>query len=195
MRNYRGFAAGLLVGAALTAAWPAAAATVKTFAATAVGYPVYVNGGAYDSGEAPVLNVDGRTYVPLRAVGELLGAEVHWSESPRRVDIVGAEAPQGNNAFRNVAVRGSGGSYTITGEARVFEAMMMYAVSDGHDYLLEEPYMVSAGAPAWAAFELKIELPASRLPVNGTLTAELFEYSANDGSKVNVWVVPLESFP
>jgi len=196
MKRYGGFAAGLLVGGALMTAWPALAATVRTFVATEANYPVYVNGVPYVDVDRPILNVDGSTYVPLRAVGELLGAQVEWSDSLRQVDITrSGEAPQGNNAFRNVVVAGSDGRYTIRGEARVFEATMQYAVSDGHSYLLEKTAQVAEGAPAWAAFELRIDIPASQLPANGTLTAELFEYSANDGSKVNVWVVPLESFP
>ncbi|TLS49241.1 hypothetical protein FE782_26810 [Paenibacillus antri] len=194
MRRFQGFAAGLLVGAALMTAWPTLAATVKTYVATAANYPVYVNGAPYVDGERPILNVDGSTYIPLRAVGELLGAQVEWSESPRQVDIRRDVDETGNNAFRNVVVSGSAGSYTIRGEARVFEATMQYAVSDGHRYLFEKTVQVNEGAPAWSAFELKVDVPASQLPVNGTLMLELFEYSAKDGAKVNIWAVPLEGF-
>lgn len=194
----RGFTAGLLAGGVLMAAWPALASTVGGFATTLARYPVYVNGHLYESQEAPVLNVDGRTYVPLRAMSELFGAAVDWVEHPRQVLIAEAGkdgTPQGNTAFRSVTASGSGGKYTVKGEARVFEATMQYAVSDGHDYLLERMYTLDEGAPAWSAFELKVEVPASKLPANGTLTLELFEYSAKDGSRVNIWVVPLETFP
>ncbi len=102
--------------------------------------------------------------------------------------------PKENAAFRNVQATGSDGQYTVTGEARVFEAVMHYAVSDGHNYLLEESYMLDEGAPEWSAFTLEIAVPPDQRPVNGTLVLELFEYSAKDGSQVNTLNVALESF-
>jgi len=195
MSRYRGFAAGVLVGGALMTAWPTLAATVKQYVATAANYPVYVNGAPYVDGDRPLLNVDGSTYVPLRAIGELLGAQVEWNQETREVHIAREVDATGNTAFRGVTVSGSDGSYVVRGEARVFEATMQYAVSDGHRYLLEKTAQVNEGAPAWSAFELKIDIPAAQRPANGTLTLELFEYSAKDGAKVNVWTVPLESFP
>jgi hypothetical protein len=195
MKQVHGFTIGLLAGCVLTAAMPAIAATVKQYIATKAEYPLVVNGVLYVEANVPVLNYEGSTYIPLRAVGELLGAKVHWDEGLREVHIQnGSEAPNGNNAFRNVEAKGSGGAYTIIGEARVFEAMMSYAVSDGHRYLMERHDMLQEGAPEWSPFKLVIEIPKEDLPVNGTLTLEVFEYSAKDGSKVNVWVVPLESF-
>jgi len=195
MSRYRGFAAGVLVGGALMTAWPTLAATVKQYVATAANYPVYVNGAPYVDGDRPLLNVDGSTYVPLRAIGELLGAQVEWNQATREVHIAREVDATGNTAFRGVTVSGSDGSYVVRGEARVFEATMQYAVSDGHRYLLEKTAQVNEGAPAWSAFELKIDIPAAQRPANGTLTLELFEYSAKDGAKTNVWTVPLESFP
>lgn len=190
-----GFAAGLLAGMLLAASWPAVAATAVQFAVGVVNYPVFVNDELYENdGDAPVLNVDGRTYVPLRAVSEMLGAEVQWHEEQRYVDIRLGEQPPGNGAFRVESVVGRNGRYTVIGKARVFEAVMHYAVSDGHDYLLEEMVMLDAGAPAWAPFELNIEIPEEKLPKNGSLTVELFEYSAKDGSRVNEWFVVLENF-
>lgn len=43
-----------------------------------------------------------------------------------------------NDAFRNIHVVGENGKYTVTGEARVYEATMHYAVSDGHIYYVED---------------------------------------------------------
>jgi hypothetical protein len=194
-KRTRGFVAGVLVGGALMTAWPTLAATVKQYVATAAHYPVYVNGAPYLEGDRPLLNVDGSTYVPLRAIGELLGAQVEWNPASREVHIAREVDATGNTAFRDVTVGGSNGSYVVRGEARVFEATLQYAVSDCHRYLLEKTAQVNEGAPAWSEFELKIDVPASQRPANGTLMLELFEYSAKDGAKVNVWAVPLESFP
>lgn len=98
-----------------------------------------------------------------------------------------------NDAFRNISVTGQRGEYTITGEARVWEATMHYAVSDGHVYFVEDFYTLPEGAPNWAPFSLNISIPEERLPVNGTVMLELFEISAKDGSQVNLLFVPLET--
>lgn len=184
------------MGGLLMTAMPTLAATQKTtYTLTEATYPIIVNGVAYSDQSLPMLNYKGSTYVPLRSVGDLLGASVTWNEEQRRVYIRSNGAPLPcNNAFCNVSVNGSGGKYIISGEARVFEAVMNYAVEDGHNYLLEDSYMLSAGAPAWAPFAIELDIPPEQQPVNGTLTFELFEYSAKDGSRINVLALPLETF-
>jgi hypothetical protein len=196
MRSLRTFAAGLLAGGLLMAAIPAVASSVQQYVLTKAAYPIVVNGSELNNPELPVLNYEGNTYIPMRAVGEVLGAEVSWNEALKRAEIrYGEGTPaQQNTAFRKVKVMGEGGVYTVTGEARVFEAVMQYAVSDGHNYLIENFHTLSEGAPAWSAFTLKLSVPQEKLPENGTLTLELFEYSAKDGSIVNILFVPLESF-
>ncbi len=110
-----------------------------------------------------------------------------------KIEVI-AERPLENAAFRNLAATGSKGHYVVTGEARVFEAVMSYAVSDGHDYLVEEFHLLDEGAPEWSPFTLDIYIPEEQLPVNGTLMVEVFEHSAKDGSVVNLLSLVLESF-
>jgi hypothetical protein len=194
-KSYKGFIIGLIMGGLLMTALPSIAATTKqTYTLTDTTYPIEVNGSAYVNTQQPVMNYNGSTYVPLRAVGELLGANVAWDEANRRVEIRSDGTPNCNSAFCNVQVSGSGGQYIITGEGRVFEAVMAYAVEDGHNYLLEDFYTLGEGAPAWSPFQLDIVIPEEQLPHNGTLILELFEYSANDGSKINSLIIPLETF-
>lgn len=194
MKKLKGFAIGLLVGGVLMTALPSWAASVK-YTLLKVTYPIFVNNSEYTNTELPMLNYEGNTYIPMRAVGDLLGATVQWNADQKRAEIYydGVE-PTENNAFRNIKASGSSGIYKITGEARIFEANMSYAVSDGHTYILEKNYQLKAGAPAWSAFTLDIVIPKEKQPVNGTLSLELFEYSAKDGSRVNILTVPLESF-
>jgi len=195
MKSYRMFAAGLLAGGMLMYAIPAVGSAVQTYVLTKADYPVVVNGSPVGGAELPILNYEGSTYIPMRAVGEILGAEVSWNDAWKRAEIrYGEGAAVQNAAFRKLEVTGQNGAYTVTGEARVFEAVMQYAVSDGHRYLIEEFRTLQEGAPAWSAFTLKLDIPAEELPVNGTLTLELFEYSAKDGEITNLLIIPLETF-
>ncbi|MBP3967288.1 Gmad2 immunoglobulin-like domain-containing protein [Paenibacillus lignilyticus] len=196
MKHIRGFIVGAVAGSMIMLAMPTVGAAVKQYVLGDAAYPIVVNGTTYEDESLPVMNYKGSTYVPLRAVGDLLGAGVEWNSTLRQVEITygTGETSVQNNAFRNVEVSGSGGKYKVTGEARVFEAMMNYAVEDGHNYLLEKNYMLPEGAPAWSAFELSIVIPANKLPKNGTLMLQIFEYSAKDGGKVNVLHFPLETF-
>lgn len=98
-------------------------------------------------------------------------------------------------AFRNLKLTGDNGSYTVSGEARVFEGSFMYSVEDGHNVLIEPtPVQVEAGAPAWASFEIKVEIPQEELPDFGTLTMTIFQASPNDGQPVNTNYIPLDRF-
>lgn len=196
MKGWKGFAVGLLVGGTLMFSISSMAATVKQYILGEPTYPVYVQGLPYESPDLPIMNYEGNTYIPMKAVGDMLGASVTWNDQEKRAEIVyGATDPKENNAFRSIQITGSKGKYTVTGEARVFEAVMNYAVTDGHRYLLKKTHNLKEGAPVWSPFTLNIELPASQLPANGTLTIEIFEYSAKDGSQANLIILPLESFP
>lgn len=100
---------------------------------------------------------------------------------------------QNNSAFRNIVASGEKGNYVVKGEARAFEGVFFYTVEDGHEYLIEETKVeVNQGAPAWEPFELKISIPEELLPVNGTLTLSLYEYSSKDHSMINIQNVKLE---
>ncbi|WP_162463302.1 Gmad2 immunoglobulin-like domain-containing protein [Paenibacillus psychroresistens] len=194
MKKFRGFAIGVLVGGILMTTLPSLAATMKYMLVKAT-YPIYVNNTQYNSPELPILNYEGNTYIPMKAIGELLGGAVQWNADLKRAEIYyGGVEPTENNAFRKIKASGTNGKYSVTGEGRVFEAVMSYAVTDGHTYLLEKNYMLNEGGPAWSAFTLDIQISKDKLPLNGTLSVELFEYSAKDGSKINIITVPLESF-
>ena len=86
-----GLVLGIIIGAAATLAVPAYAA-VKQYLATEYTQPVVVNGKTYSDPEYPILAYNGRTYLPLAKVGELLGAPVRYNDQLKRVEI-GAAAP------------------------------------------------------------------------------------------------------
>lgn len=49
-------------------------------------FDIYVNNVKYQ-GENPPLVIEGRTYLPLRALGDVLGIDVEWNQELRRVEV------------------------------------------------------------------------------------------------------------
>lgn len=192
-KSFKNFAVGVLVGALLMVSAYAGAAAVNEYLLIKADYPIYVDGELYES-NLPVLNYQGNTYAPLRAVSELLNVKIFWNAELHRVEITPGQPPIENSAFRNIVVTGTQGTYTVTGEARIFEATYQYEVSDGHQVYQKGFGMASTGAPDWGTFTIDVSIAPSELPVNGTVTIFLFEESAKDGSVFNELAVVLEVF-
>ena len=77
---------GILIGALVFGGIPAFAATGQ-YILTQAQYKIVVNGVKYTDTENPILNYNGTTYVPLRAIGKLLGQEPKWNEEKKQVEI------------------------------------------------------------------------------------------------------------
>ena len=77
---------GLIIGL-MASSFFAYADEIQQFILTKVNYPIIVNNQEYTNSELPVLNYEGNTYVPLKAVGKLLNAEVKWNDGLNRVEI------------------------------------------------------------------------------------------------------------
>ena len=125
-KTIKGFAMGLVVGVSLMLATSVFADTIKDYVLVKADYSIYVNNDLYQSDEQPILNYEGHTYVPLRAISELLDVGIKWDYDLRRVNISHEKEQIENKAFRNIQVSGSQGQYIVTGEARVFEATFHY---------------------------------------------------------------------
>lgn len=78
---------GIFIGAALTFTTTAFADSIEKFILTKVSYPIVVKGTEYKNADLPVLNYDGNTYVPLKAVGDTLGVKVDWNSDKGQVEI------------------------------------------------------------------------------------------------------------
>lgn len=87
------FISGFVVGALLFSMLGVFAAA--TYVAKPVDFKVLVNGKEFTS-DPPPLEVDGRTYLPLRAMGDALGVPVKWNEELRQAEV-GNSAPVANN--------------------------------------------------------------------------------------------------
>lgn len=192
-KTIKGFALGVVVGALLMVSTYAVAGQATQYVLTKANYPIFVGGKLYE-GNLPMLNFKGYTYAPLRAVSEIFGVKIFWNDALQQVEITPGERPVENSAFRNINVSGSKGEYTVTGEARVFEATFQYEVSDGHMVFAKGFYTTNEGAPAWSPFTLNVKVAQASLPKNGALTLALFEESAKDGSIINELGVTLEVF-
>ncbi len=185
---------GFIVGVFVMLTTTSFANTVKEYILVNVSYPILINEVVYESEELPVLNYQGHTYVPLRAMSDLLSAGIHWNPDLRQVEITNGIQPQQNEAFRSIIVSGSNGTYTIAGEARVYEATVKYEVEDGHIIFDENFVTASAGGPEWGIFKIDVQIPQESLPSFGTISIILYSESAKDGSRLHELAVPIENF-
>lgn len=78
---------GIIVGFMLSMSTVVFGADIKEYILKKVEYPILVNGIEYIDEELPALNYEGNTYVPLRAVGDILGVGVHWNDELNRAEI------------------------------------------------------------------------------------------------------------
>ena len=109
------FMAGILAGVII--------ASAVVFAATAytahiAEFKVLVNGAEFTS-DPPVLVIENRTYLPLRAIGDVLGVKVEWNEELRQVEVGEVIAPPAPKPEQDSSDEGS----TIT-NSKNFAAMI-----------------------------------------------------------------------
>lgn len=86
LRKNKQLIIGMLIGALVFGGIPVFAATGQ-YILTQAQYKIVVSGVEYTDTEYPILNYNGTTYVPLRAVGKLLGNEPRWNEEKRQVEL------------------------------------------------------------------------------------------------------------
>lgn len=84
----------------------------------------------------------------------------------------------------------AGPSFTVEGEARVFEAAFSWKLEDGHTILAEGHEMADGGAPEWGNFRFNISYDKAS---QADITLILFVYSAKDGSVEHELIVPLKA--
>lgn len=193
---------GFLIGLMIAFSGTVVAQEINQYILSKTSYDIYVDGTIYNSEALPVLNYEGATYVPLRAMGDLLQVPVSWNKELRRVVIGTApdeeepifqEIKEENEVFRNLHLMGQSGDYTIVGEVNSSNEIIYYSVSDGHFYLAEGQQEIGAN-DGWTVFTLQLELSEEALPHNGTLMLELFDGLDEDGFRTNLLFVLLEHF-
>ncbi|MDD2486834.1 MAG: Gmad2 immunoglobulin-like domain-containing protein [Candidatus Gracilibacteria bacterium] len=81
-------------------------------------------------------------------------------------------------------------SLRLSGVARVFENTFNYMIKDSDGKIIKEGVSIadSIDTGLFGSFDVKIDFIA---PTTETGSIEVFEYSAKDGSKVNMVIVPI----
>ena len=77
------FLSGFLIGAIL---FSMIGALAVSYVAEMIDFKVFVNGAEFTSDPAPVI-IEGRTFLPLRAMGEALRINVNWNEDLGQVEV------------------------------------------------------------------------------------------------------------
>jgi len=74
---------GLILGIVIALSITAFAASYTALSAT---FEIYVNGEKYQGEDEPVV-INGRTYLPVRALSEAMGVPINWNGELRRVEM------------------------------------------------------------------------------------------------------------
>lgn len=83
MKKFQHLIAGIVIGVVLTGT----AVFATTFTANHATFPVYVNGARFTPHYGHILEVEGRTYLPVRDVSNALGIAINWNDAAHRVEI------------------------------------------------------------------------------------------------------------
>lgn len=65
-------------------------------------FDVYVNGKKFES-DKPIVAIDGNTYLPLKAIGDVLGVKVNWNAAEKRVEVGSDPHTKNEYSFSNPA--------------------------------------------------------------------------------------------
>ncbi|WP_336785870.1 stalk domain-containing protein [Paenibacillus sp. MMO-177] len=77
----------LVTTLALIGATTVFASDIKKIVLTTFTSPIIVDNQKYSKTDLPILSYKDNTYVPLREVGNLLGANVKWNSSKKQIEI------------------------------------------------------------------------------------------------------------
>lgn len=100
MKKVLYIAIGIIIGASIGIGTTSYAA-VKQFILTQFDRPVVVNGVVYKDASNPILNYNGKTYIPLAKIGELTGVNYVWNAEKRQVEIGSITSASASNGSQN----------------------------------------------------------------------------------------------
>ena len=123
------FIGGFLSGALL---FGAISAFAVTYVANPVDFKVLVNGEEFVS-DPPALEVEGRTYLPLRAMGDALGVPVEWNAELGQAEVGTTPA---NAEINNVTQTNDKWKMTYLNYKQTSQIDEYTKAEDGKDFLL-----------------------------------------------------------
>jgi len=104
----KGFLKGFILGGLFFSTISFAAVTYDAITAS---FPILINGEVWQS-DKPAVVIDGSTYLPLKAIGDVLDVKVKWNSELRQVEI-GEEQPSVTNKYSRLSPAPIGESQTI----------------------------------------------------------------------------------
>ncbi|OQB13745.1 MAG: hypothetical protein BWY15_01594 [Firmicutes bacterium ADurb.Bin193] len=85
MTKYKQLILGIIIGILVTATI-SYADEIQTYMAELASFPVLVDGKTVNL-DMPAVTINDRTYLPLRAMGDVLGVSVNWNTEKQQVEI------------------------------------------------------------------------------------------------------------
>ncbi|WP_152393504.1 Gmad2 immunoglobulin-like domain-containing protein [Paenibacillus guangzhouensis] len=110
----------------------------------------------------------------------------------KTIQMKQAELTNENKVFRKVETSSPVVTFTVKGEASVFEGTYQYAVKQDGKTLAKGYGKASMGGPEWGTFSQQVSIPMNKLQGNKPLTFELFEIDQATGKVVNKLVMPIK---
>ena len=105
MKRLKDLSIGILIGALLFNS-PAIANTIKTLIAEEATFPLVLDGNEIKLNN-PIITIEGRTYLPLKEFGDILGVNVKWNTEKDRVEISKGEIIMTTNEHPYVTIEGN----------------------------------------------------------------------------------------
>lgn len=130
---------GLIIGGILGSSLLFASAETTSWLAQKATFKVMVRGEEFVPENPPIV-VEGRTYLPLRALGEALGVDVYWNEQLKQAEVGMSNnpAPQTSSSTKGQAQTSTVTSWTAY--KATFKVMVR-----GEEFISENPPIVVEG--------------------------------------------------
>ncbi|MDR0269360.1 Gmad2 immunoglobulin-like domain-containing protein [Paenibacillus sp.] len=97
-----------------------------------------------------------------------------------------------NKVFRDVQPTSPMVTFTVKGEASLFEGTYQYAVKQDGKTLTKGYGTASVGGPEWGTFSQQVSIPMNKFQSNKPLTFELYEIDQATGNEINKLVMPIQ---
>lgn len=98
--NFKSLGIGIILGALVFGIIPSYADLSNIFTAEEVHFPITVDEKNV-SIDAPIVVIDGSTYVPLRTLSNILGCQVDWIEDKKQIKISTEKSEEANKEGDN----------------------------------------------------------------------------------------------